>query len=150
MKNGCARPTGKWLFVYHSAVPNAFLREFGLVVRAVMNSLISMFRNANRRQEAVRYGQAIFAAVAALILRKLLNPLLGADNAYHTAWAAVVFSVWFCGLRPAIVTTAVTFIGIWYWFLPPHGSFAIHSYSVLFGMMSFLFFSGVIVALGES
>jgi len=98
----------------------------------------------------VRYGLAIFAAAAALILRKLLNPLLGTDNPYHTAWAAVVFSVWFCALRPAIATIVITFIGIWYWFLPPFGSFAIKSYPVLFGMMSFLFFSTVIVVLGET
>src|SRR5215472_13068336 len=115
-----------------------------------MNSLISTFQNTNRRQQAVRYGLAIFAAVFALILRRLLNPLLGTDNPYHTAWAAVVFSAWFCGLRPALVTIVIIFIGIWYWFLPPFGSFAISSYSVLFGMMSFLFFSAVIVALGET
>jgi PAS domain S-box-containing protein len=85
-----------------------------------------------------------------LILRKLLNPLLGTDNPYHTAWAAVVFSVWFCGLRPAIVTIVITFIGIWYWFLPPYRTFAIHSYPVFFGMLSFFFFSTVILTLGET
>jgi hypothetical protein len=62
---------------------------------------------------------AIFAAVAALILHKLLNPLLGGDNPYHTVWAAVVFSAWYCGVGPAVVAIILSSVGVWYWFLPP-------------------------------
>jgi PAS domain S-box-containing protein len=105
---------------------------------------------ANTKQEAMRYALAVIAAIAALLLRKLLNPLLGSDNPYHTAWAAVVFSAWFCGLRPAVVTIVITCLGVWYWFLPPYGSFAIDSYTELFGMIGFLAFSAVIVVFGET
>jgi PAS domain S-box-containing protein len=129
-----------------------------------MNAPISKTPNAKRRHgvftrvslardthnQVTRYVLAVLAAVAALILRKLLNPLLGNENPYHTAWAAVVFAAWFCGLRPAVVTIVLTCVGIWYWFLPPYGSFVIENYTEVFGMIGFLVFSAVIVALGET
>jgi PAS domain S-box-containing protein len=101
------------------------------------------------RQIAARYALGALAAAAALLLRWMLAPLLGKENAYHTAWAAVVFSAWYCGVGPAIVTVLVSLAGIWYWFLPPYDTFAIQSRTEIFGMFGFLVFSGVIVLLGE-
>lgn len=101
--------------------------------------------------DPVRYGLAILAALAALLLRQLLNPLLGENNPYHTVWAAVVFSAWYCGLGPSIVTTLLCLVGTWFWFLPPTRSFALQGLkSAISGMIGFLFFSGLIIVLGES
>jgi signal transduction histidine kinase len=52
-----------------------------------------------------RYGLAILAVIVALLLRRFLAPLLGENNPYHTLWPAVVFSAWYCGLGPSLVTT---------------------------------------------
>jgi signal transduction histidine kinase len=98
-----------------------------------------------------RYGLAIAAALVALLLRQLLSPLLGVENPYHTAWVAVVFSAWYCGLGPSVVTTVLLLIGIWYWFLPPHNSFILQDPKTgISGMLGFLVFSGLIIALGEA
>ena len=98
-----------------------------------------------------RYGAAFSAAIAALFLYKLLTPILDGQNPYHTAWAAVVFSAWYCGVGPAIVTVLLDLLGIWYWFLPPAGSFQLANAEVdIPGMLGFLVFSGFIVALGEA
>jgi signal transduction histidine kinase len=98
-----------------------------------------------------RYGQAILAAIVALLLRRLFSPLLGENNPYHTAWAAVVFSAWYCGLGPSILTVLLSMAGIWYWFLPPSHSFVLEDPKpAIYGMVSFLFFSGLIIALGET
>jgi signal transduction histidine kinase len=98
-----------------------------------------------------RYILAILAAMAALLLRGLLSPLLGESNPYHTIWAAVVFSAWYCGLGPSIVTTLVGAAGIWYWFMPRGHLFELqdpkHEVS---GMLGFLIFSSLIIALGEA
>ena len=102
------------------------------------------------RQGATKYALGVLAAVAALLLRRLLEPLLGSENPYHTAWLAVAFSAWYCGLGPALVTVAITMSGIWYWFLPPYGSFALQNKAEIFGMVGFLAFSAVIVFLGET
>jgi PAS domain S-box-containing protein len=101
------------------------------------------------KKEATRYALAIIAAIAALVLRKVLNPLLGSDNPYLTAWAAVVFSAWYCGIGASIVAVIITSVGIWYWLLPPYDSLAIQSHTHLFGLLGFLTFSAVIVLLGE-
>src|SRR5271154_3898927 len=101
-------------------------------------------------REARRYAIAVAATFAALYLRHLLAPLLGENNPYHTIWMAVVFSAWYCGVGPSIVTTVLGLLGVWYWFLPPAHSWVIPDRSQLFGALGFLVFSGAIIALGES
>ncbi len=98
-----------------------------------------------------RYGLAVAAAIIALLLRELLSPLLGESNPYHTVWAAVVFSAWYCGLVPSIVTALLSLLGIWYWFLPPVNSFRLQDpKAAISGMVGFLLFSSMIIALGEA
>jgi two-component system, NarL family, sensor kinase len=93
----------------------------------------------------------MLAALLALWLREILAPLLGESNPYHTAWAAVVFSAWYCGLWPSLLTALLSVLGIWYWFLPPAHSFALRTPKTdIFGMAGFLIFSGLIIALGEA
>lgn len=99
---------------------------------------------------ASRYALAILAALVALSLRHLLIPLLGFENPYHTAWLAVAFSAWYYGVGPSVVTALVGALGVWYWFLPPFHSFALQDRTEVFGIVGFLAFSGVIIALGES
>jgi signal transduction histidine kinase len=98
-----------------------------------------------------RYALAVVAAIFALWLRRQLSPLLGADNPYHTAWAAVVFSAWYCGVGPSIVTALLSVLGVWYWFVPPFSSFRVEDpKTAISGVVGFLAFSGVIIALGEA
>src|ERR1700756_1971967 len=98
-----------------------------------------------------RYGAALLAAIAALFVYKLLTPILDGQNPYHTAWAAVVFSAWYCGVGPALIAILLDLIGIWYWFLPPVGSFQLANPKAdISGMLGFVAFSGFIVALGEA
>lgn len=98
-----------------------------------------------------RYGAAILSAVAALFLYKLLSPALDGQNPYHTSWAAVVFSAWYCGVGPSILAILLDLIGIWYWFLPPAGSFQLaNPRADISGILGFVAFSGLIVALGEA
>ena len=101
-------------------------------------------------KEARLYFLAALAAVAALVLRRFLDPLLAAQNPYHTIWLAIVFSAFYCGIGPTIVCAAVGLLGIWYWFLPPYHSFAGKNHIEIFGMLGFIVFSAVIAVLGES
>lgn len=101
------------------------------------------------KHPVTRYVVAMLAAVAALLLRFALAPLLGTANPYHTVWLGVVFCAWFCGVAPSIVATLIMLLGVWYWFLPIYGSFALASANEIFGLMGFLFFAGVIITIGE-
>ena len=100
--------------------------------------------------DARRYVLAVLAALAALVLRGMLTPLFGATNPYHTVWAAVAFAAWYCGVAPAVVTTLLSLIGVWYFFVPPFHSFALQNPTKeIYGMVGFLVFSGFIIALAE-
>lgn len=101
-------------------------------------------------ERAFRYALAVLAALVALFLRALLNPLIGPENPYHTAWLAVVFSAWLCGPGPAMATVTIGVLGVWYWFLPPFNSFAGKDRRDVFGLLGFLALSAVIIFLGES
>ena len=98
----------------------------------------------------VRYVLGVLAGVGSLLLRDFLSPFFGDRNPYHTAWLAVVFAAWYCGLGPAIVTVIIGAVGIWYFFLPPVHSFFIKDVPEVSGLLGFLVFSAVIIALGES
>src|ERR1700735_534029 len=100
--------------------------------------------------EALRYVLAVVAALAALGLRGMLTPLFGATNPYHTVWAAVAFAAWYCGGAPALVTTVLSLVGVWYFFVPPFHSCALQNPTTeIYGMAGFLVFSGFIIVLGE-
>jgi len=99
---------------------------------------------------SIQYALAILVTVVALYLRLLLTPLLGNSNPYHTVWLAVVFSAWYCGLGPSILSTILGALGVWYWFLPPNHSFALAYRTDTYGMLGFIIFSAAIIALGES
>ena len=106
---------------------------------------------AERPREGIgSYGVAILTTILALLLRGIVSPLLGAHDAYHTAWVAVVFAAWYCGVGPAIVTTVLTAIGVWYWFLPPGHTFLVADPKAqVTGTIGFLILSGIIIALAE-
>jgi signal transduction histidine kinase len=111
---------------------------------------INRFSPTGNYNDAHRYGLAVLAAIVALWLRRLLSPLLGETNPYHTLWPAVVFSAWYCGLGPSIVTTLIGVTGVWYWFLPPYNSLKlVDPRPQISGMLGFLIFSALIIALGE-
>ena len=96
------------------------------------------------------YSLALLATTIALVSRWLLTPLLGDTNPYHTLWAAIVFSAWYCGLGPSIITAISGALGVSFFFVPPYRSFAIESSAGVFGMVGFLVLSGFIVSLGEA
>jgi signal transduction histidine kinase len=111
-----------------------------------------MQSESHHHSDAVRrYGVAILTTAVALLLRWLLTPLLGEHNPYLTIWAAVVFAAWYCGLGPSIVTTVTGVSGIWYWFLRPSHELEFQDPKALIsGIVGFLFFSGLIIALAEA
>jgi PAS domain S-box-containing protein len=107
-------------------------------------------QSSSRNSVAARYAMGAMAGAAALLLRAVLNPFLEDRNPYHTAWLAVIFVAWYCGVGPAIVTIIISALGVWYWFLPPYSSFRIQGTPEVAGLLGFLLFSAVIVSLGEA
>src|SRR5579863_10219215 len=97
------------------------------------------------------YLLAILAAIAALLLRQLLSPLLGTDSPYLTTWAAIVVSAWYFGLGPSIVCVLISVLGVWYLLLPYFHSFSLQNpRTEVSGMVLFSVLSSLVVALGEA
>jgi PAS domain S-box-containing protein len=97
------------------------------------------------------YALAILAVGAALILRLVLAPLLGTQFPFHTLWAAVAFSAWYCGVGPATVATIIGSLGVWYWFLVPVHSFRLQDFKAqMTGLIAFWVLSGGLIVLGEN
>src|SRR5512143_3615495 len=66
-----------------------------------------------------RYGTSLAFTVVVLLLRGWLNPLLHDRLPYFLLYAAVFFSSWYAGLRPAIfVFLAGGFVASYLWVTP--------------------------------
>jgi PAS domain S-box-containing protein len=101
-------------------------------------------------QSGMRYTLAVLAAIAALLLRQALVPLLGHQNPYHIAWLAVVFSAWYCGFWQSLLALAIETVGVWYWFLPPTHNWHVQNRSDAYGLVLFAIFGGIIATLGAA
>lgn len=97
-----------------------------------------------------RYGVAILCVGASLAVRKLLYPLLGPQDTYLTAFTAIVFASWYCGFGPAVLSVVLAAIGSVYFFVPPLHSFTILGHQDAWALVGFLFFSSLIVLMGEA
>ena len=97
-----------------------------------------------------RYVIALLATAAALALGESLRPFLGPASWPPALWAAIVFSAWWCGLAPSILTALSGAAGVWYLFLTPHEFLSAPSRARLFQLAGFLLVAGFIAALGES
>ena len=76
--------------------------------------------------EPQRYVLALVVTALFLVLRGVLDPVIGSYVPYLAVLPAIVFSAWFCGLGPSILSMLVAFLGEQYWFIPP-----VHSLRVL-------------------
>src|SRR5262245_7326257 len=54
---------------------------------------------------------AVLAAVAAILVRALLDPWLGGDQVFVISLLAVMFVAWNVGLKPALLALFVSMLG---------------------------------------
>jgi signal transduction histidine kinase len=103
------------------------------------------------QQEVVpRYAIALASAVVSILLRGVLEPVLGHSAFYLTIYLAVVFSALVCGLWPSILTAVVGTVGVVYWFVDTRKSFAIADRRDIHGLIACVCASAVLIALGEA
>jgi len=97
-----------------------------------------------------RYGLGVCAALSGIVLRVWLTPFFGDRNRFHTAWAAVAFCAWYCGLGPSIVAALISAFGVWFWFDAADRAQTVLYRMEMWGTVGFLLFSAVIIAFGEA
>jgi PAS domain S-box-containing protein len=77
------------------------------------------------QQPARRYALAIFAVLAATLLRLPFEPLLHGRAPYGLYFPALLVVTWFCGVGPTVLAGLLSLLTAWYFFVPPAFSFAI-------------------------
>jgi len=102
------------------------------------------------KKTATRYAAALLATAVVLLVRWALQPLLGDYAPYVMLFPAVVFSAWYCGVGPSVLTAVLAILGAQYWFIPPIHSFRIANTAQLVGILAFLLVSGATVVMGEA
>lgn len=103
-----------------------------------------------RQRMADRYAIAIVAAALAIVLRWLLDPLLGHVAFYVTLYVTVTFCAVVSGVMPAIVSGVLGFLGIIYWFVEPRQSLSLMRQPEIHAMTACLLVCAGLIALGEA
>ena len=99
-----------------------------------------------RATPALSWGLALLCFVAALLLRFATNDVLPAGFPYLTFFPAVILTTFFCGLGPGILCAILSGLSAWYWFIPPFGTFEIHTGTAI-ALLFYTFIVGVDIVL---
>ncbi len=92
-----------------------------------------------------------FAVVAiAVILRWLLDPLMGDAFPLVTLFGAVAAAVWLGGYRVALPVTVLGYLACHYLFIPPRGHLDLTTAANLVGLVAYLFTCALIIVFGEA
>jgi signal transduction histidine kinase len=99
-------------------------------------------------QPVARYALALGLTVLALLVRSLINPVLGDLGPFLSVYAAVTLAAVYLGAGPASLTALIGLIGSTHWFLS-QDHFSLESRSDLAYSAGFLIVSGIIILLAE-
>jgi signal transduction histidine kinase len=97
-----------------------------------------------------RYALALFVTAICLLLRGILDPMIGSYVPYLAVLPAVILSARFCGLAPSLLATLVAFLGEQYWFIPPIHSLQITGMEERVGSIVYFLVSFTIIGLAET
>jgi PAS domain S-box-containing protein len=96
------------------------------------------------------YVLAIVAVVTAVLLRWLLDPLMGDAFPLVTLFGAVAAAVWVGGYRPAIVSAILGYTACAYLFISPRGQLWVWDGANATGLAAYLFTCVLIIGFGQA
>ena len=96
------------------------------------------------------YALGLLAVVIAVLLRWVLDPLMGDALPLVTLFGGVAAAVWLGGYRVAIPVTLLGYAACLYLFIEPRGSFDLSARANLVGLVAYLFTCSLIIAFGEA
>jgi K+-sensing histidine kinase KdpD len=97
-----------------------------------------------------RYGLAVVAGAATVVLRLALDPIWGVQLPFITLFPAIILSAWLGGLEPGLLTTAITGLAAKYYWIEPAHSFAVDDKGELVAALVFVVVGVVIGVLNEA
>jgi PAS domain S-box-containing protein len=102
------------------------------------------------RRSIKAYALGILLLAAVVLLRWLLDPLLGDLFPLVTLYGAVAATVWLGGYRPAILVAILGYFASHFLFIQPRGHFDLGNTANIVGLSAYLFTCAVIIAFGEA
>ena len=102
------------------------------------------------RSSVKNYALGLVAVTVAVLLRWVLDPLMGDALPLVTLFGAVAAAVWVGGYRVAIPVTLIGYIACHYLFIEPRGRFDITDVRNLVGLVAYFFTCTLIIAVGEA
>jgi len=102
------------------------------------------------RNLALGYAVAALAVAGAVLLRWLLDPVLGDHMPLATLYGAVAIAAWYGGYRPALLLVVFGYLACDYLFIEPRGSFGLNVARNLVGLLAYLVSCGFIVGFAET
>ncbi len=103
----------------------------------------------SRSSRLLRYVAALVATIVVLLLRQALDPLLGNSVPYVSVFPAIIFSAWYCGTGPSILSAVIAFVGEHYFFSGSRYSFSVSRLSEWMQIAVYAGVAGFIVAMAE-
>ena len=100
-------------------------------------------------RKVTRYFAALSVLSAAVLLRGLLDPVLGDALPFVTLFGAVAAAVWIGGYRPAIGVAVLGYLACDFLFIQPRGEFVLGTRNLV-GLLAYLFTCCLIIAFGEA
>ena len=102
------------------------------------------------RSSLKAYGLGIAALIVAVLLRWLLDPLMGDALPLVTLFGAVAAAVWLGGYRLAIPVTLLGYLACHYLFISPRGQIDLTAIENEVGFVAYLFTCVIIIGFGEA
>ena len=96
------------------------------------------------------YTSEIAALVGAVVLRGLLDPVMGDALPLVTMFGAVAAAVWVGGYRPAVVVAFLGYLACDYLFIAPRGTLRLDHLGNVVGFIAYLFTCALIIAIGQA
>ena len=104
----------------------------------------------SHRDSALAYGVALAYLAAAVLLRWLLDPILGDTLPLTTLFGAVGVAVWVGGYRPAFLVVALGYLACHYLFIAPRGQLDLSRAQDVVGLFLYLVSASLIIGFGEA
>lgn len=95
------------------------------------------------------YALGFLALLLAILLRWVLNPVMGDTLPLVTLFGAVAAGVWLGGYRLAIPIALLGYLACHYLFIPPRGHLDLTTAANIVGLVAYLFTCTLIVIFGE-
>jgi PAS domain S-box-containing protein len=102
------------------------------------------------RSSLQTYALGSAALVLAVLLRSLLDPVMGDTLPLVTLFGAVAAGVWLGGYRLAIPIALLGYLACHYLFIPPRGNFDLSSSANQIGFVAYIFTCSLIIVFGEA